>query len=233
MKRLYLLLVAAGLCMAVGTAARAQMGMDFFKRPAIASLFKPVIGNGGLYESTSAGEASAPKDTMEVFVVGRELADGKEAYWLEIGHQMKGVEGRIYNKVLVSSDDFKIHRTIMQLPGHPAMEMRVNPSSHANKDMEEEMNKWSQVGTETITVPAGTFSCQHWKKNDGKGEIWASDKVSPFGMVKEIDGHSTNVLVKVITDAKDHITGPVSPFDPQAFRQLIMEQMMKERQQNP
>jgi hypothetical protein len=52
-------------------------------------------------------------------------------------------------------------------------------------------------------------------------------------MVKEIDGHSTNVLVKVITDAKDRITGPVSPFDPQAFRQLMMEQMMKERQQNP
>jgi hypothetical protein len=219
--------------MAVGTAVRAQMGMDFFKRPAIASLFKPVIGNGALYESTNAAEASAPKNSMEVFVVGREFADGKEAYWLEIGLLMKGVDGRIYNKVLVSGDDFKIHRTIMQLPGHPAMEMRVNPTSHANKDMEEQMNKWSQVGTETITVPAGTFSCQHWKKNDGKGEIWASDKVSPFGMVKEIDGHSTNVLVKVITDAKDRITGPVSPFDPQAFRQLMMEQMMKERQQNP
>lgn len=55
MKRLYLLLAAAGLCMAVGTAARAQMGMDFFRKPAIASLFKPVIGNGALYESTSAG----------------------------------------------------------------------------------------------------------------------------------------------------------------------------------
>jgi len=233
MKRLHLILVAAGLSIAIGSAARAQMGMDFFKRPAIASLFKPVIGNGGLYESTTAGEASAPKDTMEIFVVGTEFADGKEAYWLEIGHQMKGFEGKIYNKVLVSKDDFKIQRTIMQIPGHPAMEMRVNPSSHANKDMEEQMNKWSQAGTETITVPAGTFTCQHWKKNDGKGEIWASDKVSPFGMVKEIDGHSTNVLVKVITDAKDHITGPVSPFDPQAFRQLMMEQMMKERQQNP
>jgi hypothetical protein len=233
MKRFYLLLVAAGLCTAVVTAARAQMGMDFFKRPAIASLFKPVIGNGAIYESTRAGETSASKEGMEIIVVGRELADGKEAYWLEIGHEMKGFEGKIYNKVLVSGDDFKIHRTIMQLPGHPAMEMRANPSSHANKDMEEQMNKWSQVGSETITVPAGTFSCQHWKKNDGKGEIWSSDKVSPFGMVKEIDGNSTNVLVKVITGAKDHITGPVSPFDPQAFRQLMMEQMMKEKQQNP
>jgi hypothetical protein len=226
------MLVAAVLCTAVVAAARAQMGMEFFKRPAIASLFKPVIGDGAIYESTRAGETSASKQGMEIFVVGRELADGKEAYWLEIGHEMKGFEGKIYNKVLVSGDDFKIHRTIMQLPGHPAMEMRANPSSHANKDMEEQMNKWSQVGSETITVPAGTFSCQHWKKSDGKGEIWSSDKVSPFGMVKEIDGNSTNVLVKVITGAKDHITGPVSPFDPQAFRQLMMEQMMKEKQQN-
>lgn len=57
--------------------------------------------------------------------------------------------------------------------------------------------------------------------------------LATFSMVKEISGDSTHVLVKVISDAKDHITGPVSPFDPQAFRQMMMEQMMKEKQQSP
>jgi hypothetical protein len=50
---------------------------------------------------------------------------------------------------------------------------------------------------------------------------------------KEISGEPTYVLLKVITDAKDHITGPVSPFDPQAFCRMMMEQMMKEKQQDP
>lgn len=233
MKRSHVMIVAALLCLAIGTAARAQMGMDFFKRPAIASLFKPIVGNGAAYETTSTDPGSEPKSTIEMIVVGKDLADGKEAYWLEFGHQMKGMDGTVYNKVLISKDDFKIHRTIMQIPGRPAMEMKVNPTSQANQRVEQEMNKWTQVGTETITVPAGTFLCQHWKKSDGKNDIWASDKISPFGMVKEVNSSSTQVLVKVLSDVKDHITGPVSPFDPQVFQQIMMEQMMKQRQQNP
>ncbi|MGB9464082.1 MAG: hypothetical protein WBR10_03140, partial [Candidatus Acidiferrum sp.] len=186
MKRLHLILVAAVLFMAIGTVARPQLGMEFFKKPAIASLIRPVVGSGGVYETTSADQPSAAKSTMEWLVVGKEMADGKDAFWLEIGHQMKGLDGMVYSKVLISKDDFQLHRSIMQLPGRPAMEMKLNPSSKANQRTEDEMNKWTQVGTETITVPAGTFSCQHWKKSDGKGEIWASDKISPFGMVKEV-----------------------------------------------
>jgi len=42
--------------------------------------------------------------------------------------------------------------------------------------VKEELEKWHQVGTETITVPAGTFSCAHWKKDEGVGDAWVSDK---------------------------------------------------------
>ncbi len=208
------------------------MGMNFFKKPAIASLFKPVVGNGGVYETTRTDQQTAPKSTMEWLVVGKDLADAKEAYWLEFGYQMKGADGMVYSKVLISTDDFQVHRTIMQLPGRPAMEMKNNPSTRSNQHVEEQLGKWSQVGTETITVPAGIFICQHWKKDDGKSEIWANDKISPFGMVKEVSPGSTQVLVKVLTDSKDHITGPVTAFDPQAFRQMMMDQMMKDKPQN-
>jgi hypothetical protein len=233
MKRLHLTLFAAGLCFVAGTPAHAQMGMEFFKKPAIASLIRPVVGNGGVYETTSSEQPGAPKSTMEFLVVGKETADGKDAFWFEIGHQMKGVDGLVYSKVLISIDDFQIHRSIIQIPGRPAMEMKANPAARTNQHMEEQMNQWSQVGTETITVPAGTFSCQHWKKSDGKEEIWASDRISPFSLVKEVRPNSTQVLVKAVSGAKDHITGPVSPFDPQAFRQMMMDQMMQQRQQNP
>jgi hypothetical protein len=209
------------------------MGFDFFKKPAIASIFKPVVGNGGVYETTRKDQEAAPKQTMEWTVVGKELVDGKEAYWLEFGRSMKGVEGLAYNKMLISKDDFQVHRSIMQIPGRPAMEMKVNSAARTNQKVEEQLDKWADVGIESVTVPAGTFVCHHWKTNDGHSEIWASDKVSPFGMVKEVTAGTIQVLVKVITDSKDHITGPVVPFDPQLFRQMMMDQMTKQKQQNP
>jgi hypothetical protein len=41
------------------------------------------------------------------------------------------------------------------------------------------------------------------------------------------------VLVKLITDAKDHITGTPTKFDPEAMKRQMMEQMQKQKQQNP
>jgi hypothetical protein len=78
------------------------------------------------------------------------------------------------------------------------------------------------VGTESITVPAGTFSCEHWTKDDGKGDVWVSSKVSPLGIVKAVDSDQTMVLTKVTTDATSHITGTPVKFDPQ----MMMQQRM-------
>jgi hypothetical protein len=46
--------------------------------------------------------------------------------------------------------------------------------------------------------------------------------VGPWGLVKSENKDSTMVLTKVITDAKDHITGTPKKFDPM--------QMMRDRQ---
>lgn len=222
MKHFHSVLAAIVLCAALAVVSRAQMGMDFFKRPAIASAFNPIVGTGGVYEKT---RGQGDKDEYEVLVVGKDTAEGKEAYWLEMTLNLKGM-GPAYTKALISKDDFVIYKSIFQIPGHPAMEMNAN-TSRASQRNQEEMGKFSQVGTETITVPAGTFSCQHWKKSDGSSDVWVSDKVAPVGMVKEVSGGSSEVLVKVITDAKDHITGPVSPFDPMLFRQIMMQGMQQ------
>src|SRR5882724_5842916 len=84
-----------------------------------------------------------------------------------------------------------------------------------NKDLE----KWHSLGNESITVPAGTFSCEHWTKDEGKGDVWVSSKVSPMGMVKMVNDNETMVLTRVISDAKSHISGTPVKFDPQMFRQ--------------
>lgn len=221
-KGMQALFTAFALCAFFATLAQAQMGgLDFFKKNAISSIFHPVVGAGAVYESADASSSATKRDT-EMLVVGKEVVGAQEGYWLEIGLNEK--QGPMYSKVLITKDDFQIRKIVFQMNGMPAMEMPFNPNSSESQHMRDEMTKWSQAGNETVTVPAGTFSCVHWKKNDGKGDIWASDKVFPFGMVKSVESNSTMVLVKIITDGKDHITGPVQPFNPQVFGQLMQNQ---------
>lgn len=218
-KRLRLSFFAFALCAFFATLAHAQLGgLDFFKKNAISSIFHPVVGAGAVYENPDVS-ASSSKHSTEMLVVGKELVGTQEGYWLEIGLTEK--QGPIYSKVLITKDDFQLHKIVFQMNGMPAMQMPFNPASNESQRMRDEMSKWTQVGNESVTVPAGTFSCVHWKKGDGKGDIWSSDKVSPFGMVKNVEPGQTLVLVKLITDGKDHITGPIQPFNPQAFSQLM------------
>ena len=224
MKRLLGTPVATALClfagsMLVGTAAYAQMGMDFFKKPAIGDIFKPVVGSGATYEV----QRDQKKTTLEMTVVGQEPFGGKDAYWLEFGHSdQSGVMS--YGKMLVTRDDFQFHRMIFQRPNQPPMEFPMDSSTHDQSRTTEELEKWHKVGTESITVPAGTFVCDHWAKDDGKGDVWASSKITPMSLVKEVTPTNTMVLVKLITGAQDHITGTPTKFDPEA---------MKRRKQQP
>jgi len=224
MKRWHATLVAAAVCLLagsllVGTASRAQMGMDFFKKPAIADIFKPTVGGGAVYET----ERDQKKSTLEMTVIGQEAVNGKDAYWLEFGHaDQSGV--MTYGKMLVTRDDFQFHRMIFQRPGQPPMEMPMNPNASQQSHMTDEMEKWHKVGTETITVPAGTFTCDHWAKDDGKGDVWASSKVTPMSLVKEVSPNNSMVLVKVISDAKDHITGTPMKFDPELMKRQRPQQ---------
>jgi hypothetical protein len=52
---------------------------------------------------------------------------------------------------------------------------------------------------------------------DGSGDTWVSEKVSPYGVVRHQGKNTTMVLTKVVTDAKDKITGTPQPFNPASF----------------
>jgi hypothetical protein len=218
-KRAQTTLATVFFCMVFVASTPAQMGVNLFKKPAIADIFKPVVGTGSVYE-TDDGQK---KETLEMSVVAKDTADGKEAYWLEFGHNDAKSGQLTYMKVLVTRDDFQFHRMIVQPAGRPQpMEIPMNPSMSRQSALQDAMEKWHKVGTETVTVPAGTFSCDHWTKDDGKGDVWASNKVSPMSLVKQTSPGRTMMLVKVITGAQDHITGTPEKFDPQ--------QMMQQRQ---
>ena len=223
MKSILVLMASAALSLGIAPTADAQigqMGANLFQKPAIAKFVNPVVGKGAEYESTNAN--SPGTHTMEMGVIGKESVDGKDGFWMQIiTNTNKGQA--IVAKALVTKDDFQFHKMIMQIQGQQAMEMPFNPNSGRGQAMQQSMNEWHSVGTETITVPAGTFVCEHYKNDKDGSELWASDKVTPFGLVKQTGKDRSTVLVKVLNDVPDKITGPVTKFD--------MQQMMQQHQQ--
>ena len=220
---------AAFVAMGCVSSAQAQMGMDYFSRPAITKVFHPTVGKGAVYETTTKMGGDAKTSTLEMGVVGKESVDGKDAYWVETStNESKG--GPMVGKMLMSMEgEVTIHRMIVQQPGQPAMEMPMNMAAAGRGKMQESMNDWHSVGTENITVPAGTFSCEHWKNDKNGAEIWTSDKVPSYGVVKEVSNERTMVLTKVLDNYQDKIAGPVKKFD----MQEMMQQMQQQRQPKP
>jgi hypothetical protein len=225
MKRsLFFLAIFAAISLAAASSSHAQMGMDMFKRPSITKVFHPVVGKGAAYLDTDKdGKTSR---TSEIAVVAKDSFEGKEGFWMQI--VSTDPQGKTFvGKSLITPDDFQFHRMIIQPPGQQAMEMPVKMNAARKEKIEENAADWHSVGTDSITVPAGTFSCEHWRNDKTHAEIWTSDKVTPFGMVKEISGSgNTQVLSKILDNATDRITGPVKQFD----MQQMMQQMQQQRQ---
>ena len=49
---------------------------------------------------------------------------------------------------------------------------------------------------------------------DGSSDVWISDKVAPWGLVKKVGKDRNLPLTRLITGAKGHITGTPQQFDP-------------------
>lgn len=214
--RLSLLLLVA---FAMAQFSTAQMGMGMGRAPSIAGVFSPEVGSGGAYEVLHKAENQ--KTNFEVAVVGKE----GPGYWIE--YTMQSPHGPIYAKSLSAreGDNVMVQQMIVQRPGQPPMDIGSMMKAHAMQSEESKADMRANaenLGSETVTTPAGTFSCQHWRSKKDGSEYWLSDKVSPWKLVKMTNKDQTMTLTKVITDAKTHITGtPVS-----------MEEMMKQRMGN-
>ncbi len=186
------------------------------RTPTLSGIWHPVVGTGAAYEITKDGK----KNQMEIIIVGKEDVDAKPAFWLEMAMTDQRTSQPVFVKSLMSVSENTITSTrmVIQMAGQDPMEMdmNMNPMGRGMKQTTPVTiaDKAEIVGTDTVTVPAGTFSCTHYRMKDGTGDAWVSDKVSPWGLVKSQDKDTSMVLAKVITDAKDHITGTPKKFDP-------------------
>jgi hypothetical protein len=160
---------------------------------------------------------------MEVDVVGKESVAGKDASWMEITMSNPRMGGDMVMKYLVAVDgsQMQISKMIMQMPGRPPMEMSSILMGGQRKPIEynDVRNNMDDLGPDSVTTPAGTFSCEHYRAKDGSGDAWVSEKVVPFGLIKYQAKSQTMTLTKTVTDAKDKITGTPQVFDPTKMMQ--------------
>lgn len=210
MKNLALAFAALIFCSCLPPGAHAQMGM----RPVdITGFWSPSVGSGAAYNVQSKQNNMR----MELTIVGKESVDGKDGYWMESSGQLPQGNGEFVSKMLMVVDGPKTHvqRMIMQMPGRPPMEMPAQMMQRGQSpDQESDIRVDAQdLGKETVTTPAGSFECEHYKTKKGD-DVWLSDKVHPWGMVKMTNGDTQIMLAKVISDARDKVTGEPQQFNP-------------------
>jgi hypothetical protein len=211
--------VAALFCSLLAGAAGAQMGR--FSAPHVMGFWNPVVGAGAVY---TVQPAKGDKTEMQIAIVGKEAVDGKDAYWYEMSFHQGGGQMIMKSLMVLNGPDTHVSRMIMQMPGRPPMEMPTQTMHQDRSTPADVRSDAEDLGSDTITVPAGTFTCEHYRTKNG-GEVWVSQKVSPYGLVKSKTNDTSMELTKVVTGAKDQITGTPQPFNPQAF--------MQQQQQSP
>jgi hypothetical protein len=176
--------------------------------PKFYSDFRPAVGGWSEYQMTGKGEQPSK---MKIAIVGKE----GDAYWYETVMETKR-EGRVISKVLVSGnpeDQKNIKRMIVKMGNEPAMEMPVQ-MMQGSKDQGQK-GKIVDKGTESIKVPAGTFTTQHMQYQDGETVVdtWVYKDASPYGMVKSQSKDFEMVLLGYGTGAKTLITETPQKFE--------------------
>jgi hypothetical protein len=141
--------------------------------------------------------------------VGKESVEGKDGYWVEVSSDDPRMGTIIAKELLVvDSNSAHITKMVMQMPGRDPMEMPTGMGSGMplTQQPEDIRNSAEDLGSESVTVPAGTFSCEHYRGKNGDGtDGWVSKDVSPYGLVKmtQKDKGQTVVLVKLDKNFQD------------------------------
>ena len=204
--------ILCALIVGVAAGAVAQVGHMGPRAPQIPTPFEPVLGSGAQYKvAMKDGDMS-----FTYAVVGKEQVDGNDGYWLEIRSEGGKLNGEMVMKELtvLNGSHPEIKRMIMQPPGEPAMEMPADMMGMMRQHVAEngdaaKNNMGEKIGTESITVPGGTFECEHYRRQEnGKTvDYWISSKVPPYSLVKMTGPDVSMVLEKVLENQTSHIKG--------------------------
>lgn len=195
----------------VATAAWAQRMQQPPQIPGFA--FNPVVGSGAQYEINTKNQQ---KMSWAYVIVGKESVDGADGVWQEMRMDVPKQGEMVMKQLIVMREGGipDIKKMIMQSAGQPPMEMPMGMMGGMMKMGKQagegkEPVKPEKVGTESVTVPAGTFLCDHYRTTSEKitADTWISTKVAPYGLVKMTSADTTMVLLKVLENETSHIKG--------------------------
>ena len=159
--------------------------------------------------------------TMRMAIISSEKVGDSTYYWYEL--QMHTMRGNKPNNMImqlllsgIATPHVSIKGLIMKNNDEAAMrapDMMVGMMSRAftsgmGQYLEQRCRNGdvTVVGTESVTVPAGTFQALHFKDKDG-AEAWVSRDMGTFAMVKVISKDGTVMeLIDRGTGAKSAIT---------------------------
>ncbi|HWQ03598.1 MAG TPA: hypothetical protein VNL38_03875 [Candidatus Nitrosotenuis sp.] len=197
--------LAVGIVMLLSSALAAQFPGGGMQMPRVQGVWAPVVGAGSTYQMESKGK----KETFEYAVVGKEMHEGKEGYWVEMTVVDRGKQTVVKHLYVKSGANVDVARMIVQEGNEQPMEIPLRMMQMGGPRQQPQKadirDGATRVGAETITVPAGTFVCEHWKNSEG--DYWVSEKVAPLGLVKAVTGDTSMTLTKVVSDAKTKIRG--------------------------
>ena len=183
---------------------------------ACAALGKVTVGQWAEYKLTSP-EIPGGSATMRLAIIGTEQAKGKDHYWYETS--MAGPMGAMVMQMLIPGypyDDQDIARIVVKPGNQPAMELPASmlammPQGGGGESpargAAENCDRATLAGTESVAVPAGTFSTMKIVPTDAEaGDLWISAAV-PFGIVRFSDRRGSAMeLTAHGKDAKSSIT---------------------------
>ncbi len=201
-------LVVVSIMFGIFSISPAQAQMEKSVGPKFYSDFKPVVGGWAEYQMSQSG---GPTSKMKIAIVGKE----GDSYWFETIIETKQ-EGRTISKMLVSGnpeDPKNIKRMIVKTGNEPAMEMPIQMMQGSGE--QEEKGKTTDKGTESIKVPAGTFTARHiqYQFEDYVEDTWIHKDVALFGVVKSKSKDSELVLLGHGTGAKTQLTETPQKFE--------------------
>lgn len=173
------------------------------------------VGQWARYRLTMPQMDNEPME-MRMAIVGEEAVNGAPHYWFELN--MAASQGTMIMQVLVPGwpyDADQVAGMIMKAGDQPAMRMPAQmmgmmaqraPGGNVARDMLKECRNADIVGTERVTVPAGTFEAVHLRSTaDGGADIWAAAAM-PFGLIRMQGRAGEMVLLGHGTDATSSIT---------------------------
>ena len=154
----------------------------------------------------SWAEWQTDKGSLKLALLGTEPAQGKNFYRFEMASTPRATEqGTTVIQLLTPSwpnTGNGLSELIIQAKGRPPMRisgerlasMRPQMTANTARVAAGECKNMTDLGSETVTVPAGKFTARHFRDEEGNYEAWFDPSV-PFGVVKAVGKNGNEIVL--------------------------------------